>query len=90
MKLDEKYRAPYFQTLRELVAIPSRSSPTGGEEERIQLQTRAFGIGSPIDLLAQSGGKILLLGVGLEKTRRDSRRAPRRRDDAFDERRRCP
>lgn len=28
------------------------------------LQTRAFGIGSPIDRLAKRGGKILLLGVG--------------------------
>ena len=28
------------------------------------LQTRAFGIGSPIDLLASRGGKILLIGVG--------------------------
>lgn len=27
------------------------------------LETRAFGIGSPIDLLAQRGGKVLLLGV---------------------------
>ena len=28
------------------------------------LNTRAFGVGSPIDLLAQNGGKVLLLGVG--------------------------
>lgn len=28
------------------------------------LDVRAFGIGSPIDLLAQRGGKVLLLGVG--------------------------
>lgn len=34
--LDEKYRVSYFQTLRELVAIPSRSSPSGGEEGAIQ------------------------------------------------------
>ncbi len=28
------------------------------------LRTRAFGVGSPIDLLASRGGKILLIGVG--------------------------
>lgn len=39
----------------------------GPEAKRLtenHLKTRAFGVGSPIDLLAQSGGKVLLIGVG--------------------------
>lgn len=34
--LDDKYQPLYFQTLRELVRIPSRSSRHGGEEARVQ------------------------------------------------------
>ena len=38
--------------------------PQAVELTRDHLSVRAFGIGSPIDRLAQMGGKVLLLGVG--------------------------
>src|ERR1051325_3552325 len=38
--------------------------PAAEELTRDHLKVRAFGIGSPIDRLAQKGGMVLLLGVG--------------------------
>jgi aminoglycoside 3-N-acetyltransferase len=38
--------------------------PDAGKLTERHLEGRAFGIGSPIDRLAQTGGKVLLLGVG--------------------------
>jgi aminoglycoside 3-N-acetyltransferase len=38
--------------------------PDAGALTRDHLKTRAFGVGSPIDRLADLGGKVLLIGVG--------------------------
>jgi aminoglycoside 3-N-acetyltransferase len=38
--------------------------PAAAELTAGHLECRAFGVGSPIDRLAQAGGKVLLLGVG--------------------------
>lgn len=38
--------------------------PDAGRLTEGHLSQRVFGVGSPVDLLAQSGGKVLLLGVG--------------------------